>query len=683
MAERKKKIESIDSDFRREMQEHLTASIESDYEEREESKEDLRFANGDQWDKDILSARAGRPSLVKNQMPQFINHVANEFLQSRPSIKVRPADEGASAKQADVLSDLIRHIEYVSNAASAYDTGGISIVSGGIGSWRIITRYDEGDTFDQVCGVKRIVNPYSVHPDPYCSEADGSDMEFCFVDDVISKDAYERDYPNAARVSGFSGIMGSDVGDWLGNDSVILREYWTRTAKPRKILLMSDDSVIDNADFSKYRDFYTQHGITVVRDRMATDFKVKQYITNGVEILDETEWLGRSIPIVIVYGQERWIDGKRKFNGVIRWAKDPQRTYNYWNSAITELFALQPKAPWIGTEKNFEGHEAEWRTANVKNHSRLTYKPDALNPGGPRREPPPQISSSLVGMLEVSAQEMRSTTGIYQAGLGAQGNESSGVAIGRRQAQSDRATYSFQDAMIMGIRATGKILVDLIPHIYTGDRVVQTLNSEGKSASVSLRDSGVDLAKGRYDVMIDTGPSYATKRIESVQTMLEFIRIFPSSAPLLADMVAKNSDWPNADKVSERLMTLLPPALSGKPMPPDAGMMKLQLDASNAMANQEMEQEKLDIEKLRVMADVVKTIHGLGMDEHEAKHDLLMSLHKVMNGTGMPKPGNGQMPTQNTGMEPPNPASAGLSVPQTGGNPVQPPSTEVKNGYGN
>ncbi|MFH1625898.1 MAG: hypothetical protein ABID54_12200, partial [Pseudomonadota bacterium] len=59
-----------------------------------------------------------------------------EFKQLKPSIKVRGVDSKSDPKIAEILNGIIRHIEYNSNARSAYNTSHTSTLYGGRGAWR-------------------------------------------------------------------------------------------------------------------------------------------------------------------------------------------------------------------------------------------------------------------------------------------------------------------------------------------------------------------------------------------------------------------------------------------------------------------------------------------------------------------------------------------------------------------
>lgn len=78
-----------------------------------------------------------------------------------------------------------------------------------------------------------------------------------------------------------------------------------------------------------------------------------------------------------------------------------------------------------------------------------------------------------------------------------------------------------------------------------------------------------DLAAGRYDLVVEAGPSFNTKREESVAQMTELLRAYPPAAPIIGDLLVKNMDWPGADEIAQRLRSLVPATAMGQqPVPP-------------------------------------------------------------------------------------------------------------------
>lgn len=574
------KIGGDDANLLRIARERYQKAIDADRENRDAALEDLRFMAGDQWPEELRRERKedGRPFLTINRMPQFVRQVTNDIRQNKPAIKVRPADDKADDEIADVYSGLIRNIEADSDATTAYITAAEGAAQAGIGHFRIVTEYSSDDAFEQDIRIRRIIDPFAVTWDPQAVEPTRSDARYCFVEESLDIETFKARYPKA-DTSGwdFSDAQSySYVGDWLTHETVRVAEYWTRTMEPRTLALLLDGSMVDITGI-KDRDGIYDLGNgrmePAVKTRKVWRAKVEMRIINGAEVLEGPfEWSGRYIPIVPVLGEEVHIGRETLRHGVIRHAKDPQRLYNYWRSAQTEYIALQPKSPFIVTADNIKGYENIWKQANTRNLPYLPHIPDKNNAGrAPERATPPMASQGMAQELLIAADDMKATTGIYDAALGAQSNEKSGIAIQRRQAESDISTFAYADNLSRALRHGGRILIDLIPQIYDSERVVRILNEDETVETVEINmtirneDGSTkkvnDLALGKYDVIVTTGPSYATKRAEAVDAMLQLVQSVPKVGEVIMDILVKSMDWPGSDEIAKRLRKLLPPGI--------------------------------------------------------------------------------------------------------------------------
>lgn len=562
----------------------------AEHDNRKKTKNDLQFYVGeDQWDAAIKSERAGdaRPCLVINRLPQFVRQVTNDQRQNRPSLHIIPV--GDSDKEvADIYEGLVRHIQEASNADIAYDTACQNQVIGGVGYFRVITDYCNEESFDQEILIKRIKNPLTVYVDPAACEPDYSDARYMFITSEIPHDEFRKLYPGKQIVSkdDFSGL-GDEISPWATQHTMRVAEYFEIVEDGKeKIYLLEDGSVVTELP----------EGVEAVKEREVARKKVIWRMISGLEVLEEKEWPGKYIPIIPVLGDDVDVDGKRYLKGMVRDAKDPQRMYNYWASAQTEMIALAPKAPFIAAEGQIEGYKAIWESANRKNHAYLPYKPTTVNgtqvPAPQRQTAEPPVQAMVQAMAQAS-EDMKATTGIYDASLGARSNESSGRAINARKLQGDIANYHFIDNLSRSIRHLGRILIDLIPKIYDAPRIIRITGEDGSGLSIPVNQTvqmgGVekifDLTTGKYDVVVDVGPSYKTKREQAAENMTMILQSNPELWQTCGDIFAQNLDWPGANKLAERLKKMLPPQLQDENanIPPQV---KAQLEQAQAMIEQ-------------------------------------------------------------------------------------------------
>lgn len=551
----------------------------------DEAYEDLRFRRGtlqDQWTPEALEARKGRPCHVVNKLPQFIRQVTGDMRQMRPSVKVVPVDSGADIKTAEVRGGIIRYVENRSYAKHIYTTAADSQVTCGIGHFQIGTEYADAGTFNQEIRVAGIEDSVSVIWDADSVMPTREDADHCFVPTDMTLTAFKKRWPKA-QASGFDITANGQSGaftNWSGDDYVRVAAYWKKKPIKRTLVLMPDGSIdditdqVNDAPKDQVADAFAYLTAQGARVEQRDSYKVCHYLMTVSEILEESEWPGMYIPIVPVIGEEVRIGRDIYRHGIVRYARDLQRMVNYYSSAETEVIALQPKAPWIGTKKMFQDHYDLWETANTENHPFLEYTTDPTAPGGkPERVQPPVASQAIQAGALNAANDMKAVIGIYDAGLGAKSNETSGVAIQRRQQEGDTGTFVYIDNFALAIQRAGQIINDLIPHIYDTQRQMRILGEDGKPDVVDINKPQIidgmekiqhDVTTGSYDVMIEQGPSYSTKRQEAKDGMTAFIQAVPAAAGLIGDLYAESQDWPHAQEIGERLQEMLPPPIKAK-----------------------------------------------------------------------------------------------------------------------
>ncbi|MGJ7039158.1 FtsZ-binding cell division protein ZapB [Shinella sp. BE166] len=627
--------------------------------------DDIKFSRlEEQWPDKMVKQREmeGRPCLTISKMNAFIRQVVNDARQNKPSIKVHPVDSGADVATADVINGLIRNIEYTSNADVAYDTAIEQSVAGGFGYWRVGLDYAYDDAFEMDLSIERIANQFSVYGDPDSMSADSCDWNDAFVVDRIPREEFKSRYKGKTNINGGQVDVDFDSDAWseawsedqkcAEDGGVLIAEWWHREEVEREIFKLSDGRVVSKEEMAADENLATAlevGAIQVVTSRKAKSHKVTQTIMSGADVLEERVWPGRYIPIIPVYGDEIVVEGKRYFRSLIHSAKDAQRMFNYWRTTSTELVALAPRVPFIGEEGAFAVDEDKWSSVNTKSWSHIEF---AKGKAPPQRQPlDGGVAAGALQEALNAADDMKAIIGLYDASLGARSNETSGKAIMARQREGDVATFHFIDNLARAIRHTGRVLIDLIPKVYTSERVVRVIGEDGTPDEKQINkpfpqqdESGQpvmqeeqdeygqkiqtavmamhDLTVGKYDLTVTTGPSYTTRREEAAAQMVEFVRSYPDSAPLIGDLVAKNLDWPGADEIAKRLQSVNP-ALQKEQVPPELqqqvqqGMeliQKLQREVESLKADKSIDQFNAETNRMKVVGD-------MKLDEQKQRFD--------------------------------------------------------------
>lgn len=592
-------LDGSDRDLVREVNDRLSQAYNFDQHNRDSAAAALKFLAGDQWPELARTARANRPMLTINKLPQFLHQVTNDIRKNSPVLKVTPVGAGGDPVIAQIYDGIISDIQYRSSAKTVYATGGYHAAACGIGHWRVKTCYQDEDTFDQEIKVELIPYPLAVYWDPAAVKPDRSDAMWCIVVDLVPTDTFKLKYPGASQTS-ISEVRAPTFSTgifWQTRDYVLVAEYWCKVPARKTLTAFEDGSTFDTTSMNVMQLYQLQqmHG-QAVRRRVANSFTIEQSIVTGAEVLSgPNKWPGRYIPIVPVIGTEIPLERQTVRKGLIHDAMDAQQLYNYYRSAAAEHIALAPKSPWLVTDAMIGKHKNDWNTLHSSNKPFIRYTPDANatgQAGKPERVHAPEPPQALWREAEIATDDLKATTGIYDASLGAQSNETSGVAIKRREAQGDTANFHYQDNLAASIEHTGRIFIDLIPKVYDNQRVVRLMSESGEATTVPINhtiydDGGQpvmlnDLSVGRFDVRVTIGPSYQTKRLESASAIVELMQaVGPNLAPLIAPLAVKNMDIPDADQaaqVLERAVSgMLPPDPNAPPPPPDPAQQQAQM----------------------------------------------------------------------------------------------------------
>lgn len=541
---------------------------------RKDALEDLRFSIGENhWPADIADRRRdeGKPTITVNRLDQHIKLVGNEQRQQRPAVKVNPVGDGADKDTAEIFQGIIRHVEVNSDAEVAYDEAHDGMLRKGFDYLRVLTEFvdEESETnLDQEIRIDYVKDGFRVYFDPTCNKHDYSDANYAFVVEVMSPAEYCDKYPKSemATLGDFTSTGDADP-EWANSDEVRVAEYFYVE--------------------KEYQTVTTKGG----RVKKVCRRKVKWEKINAVEILEETEWAGKWIPIIPVLGTDKIVDGKRYLAGLVRNAKGAQRSYNYGISTAWEVAGIAPKTPYIADFRTIAEFAEMWEQANRRNFAALYYNstPDGHQGeplAGPQRN---QISPDLAAyaaLIKQADYDLKASLGMFDPSLGQNKADQSGAAIQSLQKQGDLATLNFSDNLSRSMRHLGRILVDLIPKIYDVARVMRIIQPDGSVDHVGVfngQKSGMtadqakqlpelakvkkiyDLGVGSYDVSVSIGKSFQTKRQEAAALMIELMKNVPAVQNAAPDIAIRNMDFPGSDQIADRVKKLLPQVLQDDP----------------------------------------------------------------------------------------------------------------------
>jgi hypothetical protein len=557
--------------------EFLRQAIEAESENRLQGLLALKFRYGDQWPQYAIQSRGNdRPQLTINETNTYIKKVTNSQRQQRPRGKASPIDNFGDKKVAKIITGIGRHVEVNSDADNAYDTAFDFAATIGWGYWRLRTDFIADDSFDQDVFIDVIDNPFTVYFDPNSVLPDGSDAEGGIVTDLIRKKAFEKQYPGAKLANFESDGTGDSLTDWVTEQDVRVAEYFYVERVKAKLVMLSDGTPLW-ADQLPPTEMLAAAGITIKGDRDSLRRTVKWCKQTAFEILEEKKLPGRWIPIVPVYWTSVVIDGKRVRRGLVYDAMDPARMNNFWQTAITETLALGTKAKWLMVEGQDEGHEVEWKNANLSTSPLLRYKVTGVDG---REIPPPQRiqpeapPSGYIEAAFLANQNLSRVMGVFDPAVRGGAQHKSDKTLNAEQGQSENTNFDGYDNLTRSIKHTWRIMLSWFPTVFDTQRVMRIIGEDGRDSLVTVNERTQkqdetgqaiehvlnDVRVGTYDVIMDTGPGYDTLRKEGTVAMMQLLDtpLGEKVAATADDVVVREMDFPSADVIADRLAAANP-----------------------------------------------------------------------------------------------------------------------------
>ncbi len=535
--------------------EHFKEILEFEGPQRRLMADDKAFGLGEddsQWDAlDVKSRKlSGRSYLTIMRSNQFTDHVKNQQRQNKPSIKISPEDEGASQDIAELHQAIIKQIQYESKANQARQAGFDDAVDEGRGHWILRTEYVKG-TMNQKIIIEPVPDSRRIFMDIRRKRPDYSDCKHGFYLVPIPKEEFEDKYPNA----NLDNWDQSDKNVWVTQKDVIIAEYFCEKIRNRKLLevIEGDQSRLVYEDELEVE----KDTLTIGKSRTVEEPYWMWYKMTGNEILDHEKLPWNGIPIITCIAKETIKDGDWVCKGLLRDIKAPLRMYNFLSSNEADIIAKAPRAPWVGAEGQFEGHEQEYANSNTSDVPYLEYKPITV---GGQLAPSPQRAQYSVDLSNIAQskqwiiEDIKAVTGIYDASIGNRSNETSGVAIRAREAQGNNANFHYIDNYAMAIAYEGRLINDALGIIYDTPRTI-TVRGEDEQEylqEINTNESNM-VGKGNFNLVVTVGPSFNTQREEQAAGMMEMFTRVPLVQNVASDLVVRSQDWVGKDALADRL----------------------------------------------------------------------------------------------------------------------------------
>lgn len=564
-----------DADAIKDARDVVDACLERESENRSEAVRDMEFAAGEQWDEEWMRGeerrRTQQARITINQLPQYLNQVRNDIRQNRPAIKARPVDDKADIELADIYEGILRHAQDQGKAEVARDTATDHAILHGLGWYRVTEDYTDAASFDREPIYLGIDEPHNVYHSDF-HQVDGSDLTQVVLTSCVPTAQFKREHKGAEAAS-----FNEAEQNQSDADQIVIAEHYRIKHRSDTLLMLEDGRTILESE-AKRLITAGEHLPPPVRERKTSVPYVYWQQLSGAEELDSREIIGSIIPVFPVIGNHIRIQGRIIRFGLIRFARDPQRYYNWLKSAEIEYLENAPKAPWVGDARAFAPYQEYWQNANKVNYSYLpvagaTDSGETIQP--PQRNQPAAIPSGITQAELTATDDIKKSLGMYSAAIGARGNATSGKQEMIQQRESDTGTFHYADNLAKTVLHEGRMLMQWVPRLYGSRQIARIIGADEQPSTVRLTQAlpsavsdirtsnGMEkvynLGVGKYDVAVTTGPSYTTRRMESSAMMSDLVRADPTIMQKAGDIVVRGFDMHNADELADRLRAFLPP----------------------------------------------------------------------------------------------------------------------------
>ena len=552
------------------------------------------FVAGDQWPSGIQREREGqdRPCLTLDHLNQYVRHVVNAGLMQSRDVRVLAMSGEADDKVGEILAGMIRQITQTSTSKVAYETGLRHACQVGMGYWRVKVQPIPKTELMEIT-IRKIKDPRMVLLDPFCEYPDGRDAHYGFVLSKLTATEFKQQYPEAAAdgVKSWHQLDTNSTLPWIGEGSIVVAEYYYRDAEGT----------------------------------------MKWAVLCPDKILSEGIHHGDVMPIIRTVGEEFEVGGKERKRGMINNSSmDAQRAYNYSSSAFIEAVALAPLAPFVAAEGQIEQYQTEWKEAHRVPRAVLKYTPVSLAGQPvppPQRSQPAGIPAGWQGMMTNLISDMQMIIGMGQPSVQGTGGSpvQSGAGVNAQQEPGEINSFHFHEHWHMAIEQTGRVILAMIPFVYTEVQAVKITGDDGQMNTAMLNPQQQQTMQeehdamgkvlstsynpniGRYDVAISTGPSSASKKLEANKMLMTVVNAVPDVMKVAGDLIVGSMDMAGSDVLAKRMKAMLPPGIEE-----GSGQMVLLQQAQQKV--QELTQQVADMDKI-IMSERVKSQADLQQQE--------------------------------------------------------------------
>lgn len=597
-----------------------------------------------------LLTTLSKPQLEFNILEAYISRLLGEFSKQEPDIEVSADDQNsADPMTIKVVEQHLRHtLTDAKNHHTKYEVYK-DLLSGGFSTLKVSTDYANDMSMHQVINIERCYDPTLCGFDQLARYSHKGDGRFCFELYPMAKDDFEDEYPDIPTSDlnfrrDFAGFNWSFLND--STPIIMVADYYEKVPEKVSIVQVRDGRIMKKKEYDKmlktWGDLASPPAM-IGKPRITTINTIERYRLIENCVIEHVVTDFTMLPLVFVDGHSVLL--KTPKNGNVRQftrpyvyhAKGAQRLKNYAGIALANEVenivqhkfiimkeALPKEEEWLAAIKDIQ------KPSNIVVNAFFEQNPDQQIPN-PIREiakipAPPEILQAFTG----SDALIQNILGSYDASLGINNNQLSGIAIVEAATQSNAAAMPYVVGYLNGYQRSAEIYVDLMPKYYTTPRTLPIMDTEGKKSYIKINTKDgmdMDFDANALNVIVKAGASFQVQKSRTIMMVKEMMGMSPLFAQFIAEkglnFVLDNMEGKGIEQLKQMVDGWLKEMQQQKQMM----MQQQQQEAQNnpAMIKNQLTAQKLQLDAKKGQQDFMLEMKKLQQEDRKLAADMQMS----------------------------------------------------------
>jgi len=608
-------------------------------------------------DEITLLMSMNRPQLEFNVLEAYVSRLLGEFSKQEPDIEVSAYDE----QNTDPITIKVteQHLKHVfmdnDNQHLRYEVYK-DLLSGGFSAVKVYTDYEHPMSMNQVIKFTKC-EPTLTGFDKVARFSHKGDGQYCFELFPKSKEEFEEEYPDVGIESmsfrrDFAGFNWSYQND--NSKIVVVADFYEKRRKEETIVQVRDGKVMT---MKKYREMVDNwNDITVPpsiigKPRKTLLDKIVRYRLIENEVLEYEETDFSFLPIVFIDGHSIMI--KTPLNGNIRQvtrpyvyhAKGAQRLKNYAGISLANEIENTVQHKFM-VAKEALPKEEQWLEAykDVQKEAVLVYNSvHESDPNLPINNPirevnripaPPEIAQAFTGADSL----IQNVLGSYDASLGINNNQLSGIAIVEAASQSNATAMPYIVGCLQGFQRLAQIYVDLMPKYFTTPRTLPIIDEDGQRQYIKINQQEglpMDFDTNVLNVSVKAGASFQVQKSRTIMMIKEIMGMSPLFAQFMAEkglnFILDNMEGKGVEELKsltnewvQQYEQEKQQAMQAQQQNPAA--MKAQIDMAKLQQQGQKDQMKLQVDMAKLQQAQEKVMADLHLGKESANVQLVKAM---------------------------------------------------------